>query len=271
MTNLSYHIISIYVEVIVSVFNFLRSLKQQAIKSCSNFYWKANNHIFERFFHFLLKRFIKNDCTPNDYTCFNTTNEITEWGKKYFLYFEKKENESKKISATEDYSPYKVFQWYAGYYFENVNGILRGTNEHRILMIKEYVLKHIQTINEELEGFKLEKNLIVFRRIPNSLFNDMCQKSKRVGKKIDLRDKGFMSTSLNLNYRINKEGQVSDLRNETFMVIKVPKGVKAIYLEPVSKREEYELLLESNLNITIERAYSLFGNKIVLAKANLSA
>ena len=74
-----------------------------------------------------------------------------------------------------------------------------------------------------------------------------------IGRREWLQDNGEM--------KINKS-----LENETLMILKLKKSTCAIYLEPVSKREEYELLLKNGIEFVIERTKNILGNKIIVAR-----
>lgn len=226
------------------------------------------NREFPQIFEFVFSKFlnaqIKNDFTPNKYRFFEDVEAIKNWGSTYADYFDLKKEESFKSNPNEhNLLPYTVFKWYSGYTYLNINQYLRG---FYVKCDASYATDRIKVMEEEINQFRLEENIIVIRKISNDFLNDYLLKNKKIKKGTVLNDKAFLSTSLDLSYRKTLDGDYKPLNNETIIILKVAKNINAIYLEHVSKREEYELLLPNNLDIMIEKKVRILNNRILLAK-----
>lgn len=213
--------------------------------------------IFEYFFNRFLTEKAQDDFIPNGYQFFTDSGKIGNWGNEYLEYFLDKEKEyNRTYFDNRDYLAHSVFAWYSGYFNHNINSFLRFQNDPSEY---SYVTKRIEVIRNEIERFPLKENIVTLRRVANRYLTQT-----KPGNVI--LDRGFLSTSLNLSYRMNTEGGYSPINNETVLVIKIPKGQTAIYLEPVSKRDEFELLLPDNLKLHIEAKRKILNNYILLAK-----
>ncbi|OFX26986.1 MAG: hypothetical protein A2033_15945 [Bacteroidetes bacterium GWA2_31_9] len=227
--------------------------------------------IFELLFNYYLKRNIKKDYIPNNYKYFSTPVEIQNWATKYFEYFktlEKIEFEERMQQAISLNPPERIFliedlyKWYAGNFFRNINALLRGAYPYNNV---DYVNKKAQILEQEINKFQLEDNVIVIRRISNKFLESYLLKDKKLTKGVVFSDKAFLSTSMYLYYRNYTEGSYKPLKYESLLIIKVPKKTNAIYLEPISNREEYELLLPKNLTIVVEKKIKIFSNYIIFS------
>lgn len=225
--------------------------------------------IFELLFNYYLRRRIKKDYIPNNYTCFYTTDEISNWATKYVEYFktlEKTELEEKYQQACclrpSDtlYVIDDVYKWYSGNYFRNINALLRGTYKFKNF---EDVNKKVKILENEINKFQLEENVIVIRRISNKFLESHLLNNKKLSEGVVLYDKAFLSTSLYLYYRNGMEGGYSPLKNESIIIIKVPKNTNAVYLEPISERNEFELLLQKELRMIVEKKIKILSNYII--------
>lgn len=212
-----------------------------------------------------LKQLIEEDFIPNNYTFFTSPDEINRWGSKYVDYFDEKEKEYNEsifyvsTHQSEISLPHPVFNWYCGWHYIHINNYLRGFSS-------DEENKRIDIITEEINKFDLKQDIVCVRRVSNKFFEEYLLKNHKSKKGVIFSDKAFVSTSLDLFYRKDKNSDHKSLENETLMILKLKKSTCAIYLEPVSKREEYELLIKNGIEFVIERTKNIFGNKIVVAR-----
>ena len=215
--------------------------------------------IFESYFKRLIDKHVKSDFAPNGYLYFRDGLEVDKWAKIYSDYFTEKESEyNARYFDQREYLPYDVFRWYAGYFSHNINEFLRS-NEYPI--DNEFITKRIEVMINEINKFQLKDSVVVMRRVANRHYD---RKKIQVGMTIS--DKGFLSTSLDLSYRKDNESRYRPINNETILIIKIPFGQKGIYLEPISKRQEYELLLLNDRRLLIEKKRKILNTNILITK-----
>ncbi|NOS92984.1 MAG: hypothetical protein HOP30_13755 [Cyclobacteriaceae bacterium] len=209
----------------------------------------------------IINRLIRLEFKPNNYLFYLDSAAIKEWHYKYHEYHHKVKLEYDSVDNfnNRDYLPYGILALYVGYNSLKINDLLRGKNEPCYSSVKDSLINQISVLDQELKKIKVEQNLVVIRRIPNLAFEQMIDNSREF-----LCDKGFLSTSLDLSYRKDNESVSAPVNNETLLIIKVPKGQTALYLEPISKREEYELLFPRNLKLIIEKRYLIINNNILI-------
>ncbi len=222
-------------------------------------------YFFETFCSLYLKKKISSDFMPNGYIYFEDESSIKYWGLIYSEYFKEKRKEYFALYSNDNSEllPYAVYQWYSGYYYININSYLRGSKR---FSYPQHIIKRIDVLKKEISRFGLNENIVVVRRISNDFLKDYLLKGRKLKKGLILIDEAFQSTSLDLFYRKNSESDYEPLNDEVLMIIKIPKGVNAIYLEQVSKREEYELLLQSNLSMVVEKKIQFLNNKLLFVR-----
>ena len=192
--------------------------------------------------------------------------EINHWGKEYVDYFNEKEKEYNESifyesSHNREISyPHPVFNWYSGYYYIPINKYLRGFSS-------DEENKRIEIITNEINKFALKQDIICVRRVSNIFFENYLLKNKKPKTGVVFSDSAFVSTSLDLFYRKDNESNHRPLKNETLLVLRLKKGINAMYLEPISKREEYELLLKNEIEFVIEKTKTIFENRVVVARS----
>lgn len=219
--------------------------------------------IFEKFVQFILQQQITKDFKPNNYTYFLSPDFINNWGNTHSEYLELKQKEYNNTTIEH-------LQYYAGWFYDSINLFLRtGKDKFNNSDDVEYITKRINSINKELTKFSLNENIIVVRRVSNAFLRNYLLNGKRLKKGITISDKAFLSTSIDLSYRKNLNSDHKPLNRETLIFIKVPKGCNCLYIESVSKREEYELLLPINLNLVIEEKYKILNNYVIFSKVQL--
>ena len=228
-----------------------------------------SSKIFEYAYKKYINKLIKKDFTPNSFVCFDNINEISDWGYNYYEYSKKIEQEYNDdfFNYNRDFLPFMVIKYYTGYNHEWINDHLRNTKTKYFTEITlKHTTKRISVLKEELKKFKTKTNLVVVRRINNSFLKEVYLKGRKLKKNIILQDLGFLSTSINLFYRKDYQGNYSRLEDETIIIIKIPQGTNALYLEPISEKEEFELLLNHGAKMRIEDKITIFRNNIILTQ-----
>lgn len=225
----------------------------------SKLYAKCSDILTEKFIEYCISHRIKNDYVPNSFRYFKNTTEIEKWGRIYEPYFKliEDEEEDNQLYHRVKTTAHLAFKYYAGEYSRLINGYLRYPT---LYGNADLVQDHINIINGEFEKNILYENIVVVRKIRNYFI----PKTIKTGS--ILTDKAFLSTSIHLNYRKDYDGNIRPLDNETLIFIKVERNTKAIYMEPLSKRDEYELLLKPNVNLLVEKKYKIFNNQILFTR-----
>lgn len=230
------------------------------IKKKLDSYKIINDKIFEFIFSRFLEKHIRRDFIPNKYTFFRTSNCIKNWGDSFHIYFEEQKEKCNKFLGNSNLMSYSVFEFYAGYDSDLINNYLRGYPK----CDSNYVVNKINVIEEEIKKFELRENLVVVRKLRYDIFKFKLLKNRKLKTGMVLSDKAFLSTSLDLSYRKNYEGNEEYSNNYVFMLLKIPKGINAVYLESISKKQEFELLLPANLDLIVEKKVRILNNRIVL-------
>lgn len=217
------------------------------------------NIIYEYVFILLLKKWIRSDFIPNNYKYFVNTDKIKDCRFDENFYFKRLIDLRNRVQATEEeLFELKCFDFYQGYIGERMNNLLRGTNSY---LDNDSLLDYIATIEKTLNEFTSKDNIVAIRRTKASLFDNYKTNSEFV-------ELGFLSTSLNLFYREDSEGNNKQLRNEVLLVLKIPLKSNALYVEEVQdecrRRKEYEVLIQKGSRIMIEKNYKIFSNRIIL-------
>jgi len=215
------------------------------------------NKYFENAYSKLLNKLIKKEF--NNYKYFIDTSKIDGWGAEYNSYFNNNKKIINSITATNESDRYEIetYEYYAGYVGEKMNRILR---QEQFILFPEVFEPRIKVLTNSLNKFKLSDNVIVIRRIPNIKFYQKVKKGEII------QEKGFLSTSLNLFSRLDYQSEYSPIENEVLMILKIPKGTNACYIEQISKRKEYELLIQRNQKIKIIMNRKILNNRIVLGE-----
>ncbi|WP_159732054.1 ADP-ribosyltransferase [Sphingobacterium sp. 18053] len=223
------------------------------------YFAKYIHELTEKRISYLLEKKIKADYHPNKYKHFNNFSDIKSWSRAFDTYFEEisKEHYNNLISAEKIDTSQDALQFYTGYVAESINNHLRRCE----IVDPEFVFnKEIEILSREINKNSIEENIVVLRFIRSRFLN------KNLKKGMVLKDKAFLSTTLNLNHRKNTEGNDLDLTKIGLIFIKIPKGTKALYLETVSKKEEFELLLPQNTELLIESIYKISSNQVLFTK-----
>ncbi len=153
---------------------------------------------------------------------------------------------------------YSVLEMYCGRMFEPINYFLRTNYSGNYT--KEFIVKYVELIDEVMRYSILKQNLLVVRRFSKKYFD-------KNNKKRFINDKAFLNTSIDLFFNKEHEWGTRKYRNDILLLIKAPKGYNGILLEQLSKRNEYELLLDKNVLLEIECQKTMLNFTIVLAQA----
>lgn len=215
------------------------------------------NKIFEWTLKKLIEREIKKDYRLNNYKYFHSVFEINQWSEKNDICLE---NLSKRTNncLNSSLELHSTIELYSGRYHEFVNDFLRDKTHFD--EVPKFINETIYNLDYILKNSKTSENLIVVRRFDVFFFNDKLKRNEI------FIDKGYLSSSLNLLYRLDIEGNYREIKNEVFLILKVPLGVNAIYIERTSRRSEYELLINRNQKIKVLRNIKVFNNRIVFAE-----
>ncbi len=196
---------------------------------------------------------------------FNNPILMDKWGETDSKYFEKSRkiesmgyiyNESQEESRRK--KELNDINLYCGFSDTNINNWLRDSNAHC----------YDKTIKDSLDylinSFIIKDDIIVIRRI----YKASEVKNSKVGD--ILVDKAFLSTSLNINYRLNYQSEEEKLNNEALCIIKVPKGTNGVYiqnaLEKGKRRDEYEILFNRETQLEIEYKKKIFNNYLLVLR-----
>jgi hypothetical protein len=214
------------------------------------------NKVFEKFVKKQMDKFIHEDFNLNKYKYFEDLNEIETWGSEYSLYYQNLIALSNKLQASkEQLDELNDIDYYCGFYSERINNHLREITQD------ESLNGIIQRIDSYLNKFILRENIIVVRRVPNRFID------KKYKKNNCFIEKGFLSTSLNLFFRLDNNSDFNPLKNETLLIIKIPKSVRGAYIEkalPENKqRKEYEFLISRNQLIKVQYNKKILSNRLI--------
>ncbi|MGB0981716.1 MAG: ADP-ribosyltransferase [Winogradskyella sp.] len=132
--------------------------------------------------------------------------------------------------------------------------------EKKTVLFPELIENRIKALSQSLSKFKIKDNLIVIRRFPKTQFNHKLKKGD------SFLENGFLSTSINLFSRLDNESNYSPINNEILMLLKVPKETNACYIEKISNKGEYELLIQKGKRIKVEKNIKILNNRIVIGE-----
>ncbi len=215
--------------------------------------------MFEFFFKKILDKKISKDFIPNGYHTFYNESDLLKFGTKYELYFINKRTEiENNIWDNKLIKNYENEIWsiklYTGYLSVKINTFFRNGEKGDFLYWDE-----ANNLSKVINKFILESNVIGIRRLPRFVFDNIKKGSI-------YKEKGFLGCSLKLDYRYKEEGGRHELKNEALFILKIPKGTNAFYAESISKRKEFELIIQKGCEIKIEKNTRIFNNRIVIGE-----
>jgi hypothetical protein len=228
-------------------------------------YQECRQNMSNYFLEYYFKEKISQIEKEGRFKMFNNPTLMDKWGEADSKYFEKSRNiasmgyiynesEEEKRRKKE----IKHIDLYCGYSDTAINNWLRDNSAFCFDKSIKDSLDNI--INSSI----IKDDIIVVRRI----YQALKVKSKKIGD--ILVDKAFLSTSLNINYRLNYQSEEEKLNNEALCIIKVPKGTNGVYiqnaLEEGKRRDEYEILFNRETQLEIEYKKRIFNNYLLVLK-----
>ncbi len=220
-----------------------------------------SNYFFELYFKKIIQKIIEED----NFLVLKDENEINEWGKYHSDYFKNAIALRNKLQLDENTKKeLELIDWYCGHHSENINNYLRGKPIR--YGISDKVINDIELLDNLINKFTIKENIIVVRRMPNCFLADNYKINN------EFIEKGFLSTSLNINYRLNKESDSEQLNNETILILKIPKLLNAVYVENAipgkTERDEFELILQRGCLMKVKYRKKIFNNNIILIEVS---
>jgi len=220
----------------------------------SKFFKRVRNKIFDFYFQMQL-RFLLKSFSEDGFKYFINHKDIEKWSDGY----NKKHSDmlfkiNRFEASNEMIYERESLEYYAGYKSIEINKFLRGERVFFPKLCNERVV----SITKCLENFYLHENVIVIRRIKNENWSHSIKKGKTIF------EPAFLSTSLDLNFRKDIHGNFSPFKDKTILLLKVPIGTNACYIETISKRSEFELLIQRGSRFKIEKTKRFMGNRIVV-------
>lgn len=224
--------------------------------------------LFEIFVMLIVNRKINKDYSPNGILFFKNSKDIINWPPSiYDNYINTLEKEHIDYSNKNSSLPssIKVLEYYTGNYYKSINDFLRNNK----LEYNKCDTDFIKVIKSEFIRSPLKGNIVVIRRVSNTFLNNYLLNKKELKVGSTIKDKAFLSTSIDLSYRKDNESVYKPINDETLIFIKVCNKTPLIYLEPFSNRKEFELLLPNSTEIIIESAYNIFNNRVIFSRTIL--
>lgn len=228
-------------------------------------YRECKKNIANYFLEYYFRKETSQIKKERKFKIFNNPTLMDKWGEADSNYFEKS-----RVIASKGYIPNETQEekrrkkelrdigLYCGYSDNNINNWLRDNSAFCFDKSIKDSLDNI--INSSI----IKDDIIVVRRI----YQPLKVKNKKVGDL--LVDKAFLSTSLNINYRLNYQSEEEKFNNEALCIIKVSKGTKGVYiqnaLEEGKRRDEYEILFNRETQLEIEYKKRIFNNYLLVLK-----
>ena len=211
--------------------------------------------IFEMYFKLCLKIIeIKSSKNALSYE-----EDISKWGQIHSLYFSEIITLHENCQSTNFQNrELEIYDYYCGYGYIRINNMLRKLEDKT-----DYIVSYANDIENSINKFFVTEDVITFRRVKK---NHVI----RYTSGVIIEERGFISTSLNKNYRLNSQGHYMPLRNEAILIIEVSKGINAVYLEEAlpkdRRRGEHELLIKNAYKFEVISNTKIFSNRIIHLK-----
>lgn len=227
-------------------------------------------YIYRKAYRIIIDQEVKHIKKERIYRIFSNIDSIIRWAN----------SPSNKVAKPIQFIPYSInnnikdaLRLYCGFESIDINYFLRNDKilrfvcdiEARIEGLKQYIIKIDSVIKER----KLNQNILVVRWIKSQyIYSCLGVELDKIKKESIYLDKGYLSTSIFVYYIGEYDTIPRDISKYTLLLIKVPKGTNAVYVEGhISDREEYELLLHRGCYLKIERIYNvLFRPFIIICK-----
>jgi hypothetical protein len=170
-----------------------------------------------------------------------------------------------KIRATFTKSESQALTDYTGESYSDINLFLRQKDSKskeaqdqaaRLLDIDPRITTRVANIDSAMDKSILDRDIVVMRGMSQPEQKKFEAILKSDGDK-DIESRAYLSTTLSVGTAYESFGE-----DKKMMVIRVPKGTKAIWLPDISGHEhESEVLLQRNLKLRLIRKESSVGNK----------
>ena len=199
------------------------------------------------------------------YKIFNNPIIMNKWGQEASLYFEESREicsmgyiHNESIEAKNRKEELEHIKLYCGFSDKNINNWLRNNSDTC------YNKSIKNSLDRLINRFEIKDNIIVVRRIYDK------NKIKQLKVKDIFSDNAFLSTSLDINYRLNYNCEKRKLYKEAICIIKVPKGTNGVYiqnaLEEDKRKNEYEVLFNRETLLKVEYKIKIFSNYLFVLK-----
>lgn len=169
------------------------------------------------------------------------------------------------MNWNDELNPYRALKYYSGSVYRGVNEYLRdevGNGNYFTDSIK-YYNDIIGNIDMAFSNVPVtDENIIVFRHVGLHI-DDLINYYYSLKEGDEIKDKGYMSTSLILDIAVNFHGEIID-SSYALLVIKIPKGEKCIFIDAVDGYIEYEMLISKNKTLKLEKILVKNDKQMVL-------
>ncbi len=225
------------------------------------FWDRIKKWFFERKIKTVIKKLVEGEFYRDKFICFHSEAEAKYYGESEFGEWSKSIIDSHELQQrslpSDIYSPTTllVFRLYCGYIHIDVNHYLRTNTV--INGDRANIFEIIRLIDLQISSKFIKDNIVAIRWVRDKQkhnVNDL------------IYDNAFKSTSLNLSYRPKTDTELDLTNKSTFLIIRIPKGSNALYLNVLSNRDsEQELLLPRTAHLKVEKKFTtIFNNSILL-------
>lgn len=167
-----------------------------------------------------------------------------EWSSKLVRHYIKKEMLYGKDNKL---NPYEALKNYSGSEFAPLNAYLRFDSYRSITNRLDDMIENLDISFEDVP--ELNENIITFRRV--RLHGELMDYYQSLQEGDIINDKAYMSTSLILDVATSHGGSFSD--DNALLVIKIRKGEKCVFIDEVDGYSEYEMLINKNRSLKVEK------------------
>ena len=181
------------------------------------------------------------DDKPSFY-CFESSIDAEKWGEDHYACWAKRYKEIMHIAADinrrEVSYPFCTIEEYCGHVYKEINSYLRGNYQgDSEAMYKE--MSHI-LIMLLCEAPRIPDNIVVYRLVSEKFMSELYRNNQ---SGLPTIEPGLMSTSMFESIVGSDEAYA---QHKNILKIYIPKGTPGIYVNAVTQRSEYEVLLAPN-------------------------
>jgi len=222
--------------------------------------------LFERIRMWIISNHVKKKKYREYKSFFSDPSSINDFGRAYNFYSVYSINiESNYVRYPNDEKILAIkdsLELYIGNPQAKINNYLRIGNPE-FEFERSTLDEHIKNLDLFLSQIQLKEPVFVIRKVKSAHLT-LSNKTKWI------KEVAYLSTSLNLDYNLDFNSDKETSKNFTYLVIRVPKGAHASYLESKkNNREEYELLLPRNSIIKIDKQYKFLSNRLIFGELQL--